>query len=152
MAEPVFHVPMPADLAREFADLHFPVSLDLAAGDRMTLIAARDAVELAITQGILWHPEPSGVPPQLEPVTLVGGQRINAHRVDACTPPCPIHAPSSHHMATWPQNWRDDRGIIERICEHGVGHPDPDDRNEDTVHGCDGCCRAVVDTPEASDG
>jgi len=52
-------------------------------------------------------------------------------------------------MKTWPQNWRDDKGVMERICPHGVGHPDPDDvvylikigREYLTVHGCDGCCR-----------
>jgi hypothetical protein len=43
-------------------------------------------------------------------------------------------------MRRWPQNWRGDRYLIERICPHGVGHPDPDDLNPDTVHGCDGCC------------
>lgn len=32
---------------------------------------------------------------------------------------------------------------MERICPHGVGHPDPDDTNPDTVHGCDGCCAQV---------
>jgi hypothetical protein len=43
---------------------------------------------------------------------------------------------------------------MERICPHGVGHPDPDDlayrisiakkMGKDTkylgIHGCDGCC------------
>jgi hypothetical protein len=43
-------------------------------------------------------------------------------------------------MRSWPQHWRGDRGIIERVCDHGIGHPDPDDRNRDKIHGCDGCC------------
>jgi hypothetical protein len=30
--------------------------------------------------------------------------------------------------------------MMERTCRHGVGHPDPDDLNPDTIHGCDGCC------------
>jgi hypothetical protein len=38
--------------------------------------------------------------------------------------------------------------VFERHCEHGVGHPDPDDaawhtmiaRRDLNVHGCDGCC------------
>jgi hypothetical protein len=62
---------------------------------------------------------------------------------------CCIHNPSEHHMRTWPLNWRNDTGVMERICPHGVGHPDPDDdahnvrigREYLTVHGCDGCCR-----------
>lgn len=53
---------------------------------------------------------------------------------------CCIHNPSDHHMRDWPQNWRQDRRLMERICPHGVGHPDPDEINPDTVHGCDGCC------------
>lgn len=51
-------------------------------------------------------------------------------------------------MRRWPMNWRGDRGILERICPHGIGHPDPDQRefwNEtgqewQGVHGCDACC------------
>lgn len=80
--------------------------------------------------------------PALAPVRLLGGEKLLAHRVSACIPPCAIHGPSDHHMATWRQHWRGDRGIIERICPHGVGHPDPDGiyADGDTVHGCDGCC------------
>jgi hypothetical protein len=45
-------------------------------------------------------------------------------------------------MVDWPQRYRDDIGITERICPHGVGHPDPDDIfAQDHVHGCDGCCQ-----------
>lgn len=61
-------------------------------------------------------------------------------RDDACT----IHNRSDHSMRSFPQYWRQDRGIIERICPHGVGHPDPDSPwSPDSfqwVHGCDGCC------------
>ncbi|HWB37969.1 MAG TPA: hypothetical protein VHA75_18285 [Rugosimonospora sp.] len=53
---------------------------------------------------------------------------------------CCIHHPSQHHMVSWPQNWRADRRMMERICPCGVGHPDPDDLNSDDVHGCCGCC------------
>lgn len=53
---------------------------------------------------------------------------------------CCIHRPSDHHMVDWPKLWRADRHMMERTCPHGVGHPDPDDRNPDTNHGCDGCC------------
>lgn len=57
---------------------------------------------------------------------------------------CTLHNRSDHLMRSFPQNWRADRGIMERICSHGVGHPDPDElglslRNRG-VHGCDGCC------------
>ena len=42
--------------------------------------------------------------------------------------------------------------MMERICPHGVGHPDPDHLSflerlfgeettrHESVHGCDGCC------------
>ncbi len=82
------------------------------------------------------------------PVTvLVGGQRlVKVHDPDKCIGEfCTIHNPSDHHMKDWPQNWRSDRGIMERICpEHGVGHPDPDDPKiklpYEGIHGCCGCC------------
>lgn len=60
----------------------------------------------------------------------------------------------SHHMDSWPKVHRLD-GRIERVCVHGVGHPDPeyyanrlrlDPENAwaDGVHGCDGCCHEEV--------
>lgn len=56
---------------------------------------------------------------------------------------CSIHNPSDHHMRDWPQLWRPDRRITERICPHGIGHPDPDCIYVmDGVHGCDGCCES----------
>jgi hypothetical protein len=76
----------------------------------------------------------------------------NVHERADCLGACPIHSPSDHHMRDWPLNWRDDRGLMERICPHGVGHPDPDHlahtaalRGDEAaavegVHGCDGCC------------
>lgn len=73
---------------------------------------------------------------------LVGGQIVqNVHAAWQCYGEyCCIHNPSHHHMVNWAQNFRPDRGIMERICEHGIGHPDPDDPSTDTIHGCDGCC------------
>lgn len=57
---------------------------------------------------------------------------------------CCVHNPSEHHMRTWPQRWRADRYMMERICPHNVGHPDPDDLNPNHVHGCDGCCQGAI--------
>lgn len=78
------------------------------------------------------------------------GQRLTGvHLASKCAgQPCVIHAPSDHHMVTWPTHWRADRALMERICPHGIGHPDPDhmfhvvsgDRKAEGVHGCDGCC------------
>lgn len=70
------------------------------------------------------------------------GDLLKVHDADVCAgDPCIIHNPSDHHMRTWPTHWRPDRGIMERRCPHGIGHPDPDDDGRDHVHGCDGCCK-----------
>ena len=69
---------------------------------------------------------------------------INVHSKKTCKGNyCCIHNPSQHALIDAPQHWREDRGIMERICEHGIGHPDFDQimkRKEDWIHGCDGCC------------
>ena len=69
-------------------------------------------------------------------------ERIRCHKRESCVGGvCCIHKRTDHAMRSWPQHWRDDRGIMERICPHGVGHPDPDDSlGAGGVHGCDGCC------------
>lgn len=76
------------------------------------------------------------------------GQIIgNPHPRETCRNPdnCVIHSPSEHSMREFPTHFRFDRYLMERICPHGVGHPDPDDLAFDSsnargVHGCDGCC------------
>lgn len=82
---------------------------------------------------------------------------------------CSIHNRSDHHMRQWTQDYRNDRDLMERVCPHGIGHPDPDhiagikyfwtpDLEEfygctldeyvytQGVHGCDSCCQEKVDT------
>ena len=79
------------------------------------------------------------------------GQKMWVHAEEDCVGRCCIHNPSDHHMVDWPTNWRDDRKMMERICEHGVGHPDPDDlafSGRDGVHGCDLCCFPKEDKDE----
>lgn len=73
------------------------------------------------------------------------GATFRHHARDECSGACCFHNPSNHMMVDWPLHWRGDRGIMERLCEHGVGHPDPDDMSLQKpgaagVHGCDGCC------------
>jgi hypothetical protein len=58
---------------------------------------------------------------------------------------CTIHNRTDHHMRNFKQFYRFDRGIMERICSHGVGHPDPDDYKiitgiDNGIHACDACC------------
>lgn len=75
------------------------------------------------------------------------GQKLYVHNREVCKgEPCPIHNPTNHCMRDFPTHWRDDRGIMERICPCGIGHPDPDDRRirlgqDPGDHGCCGCCR-----------
>lgn len=68
---------------------------------------------------------------------------------------CAIHKRTDHSMRSFPQHFRSDRALMERVCSHGAGHPDPDDlsfheaegREEMGVHGCCGCC-----VPEPEEG
>lgn len=70
------------------------------------------------------------------------GQRLWAiHPIEKCEGrPCVIHNPSNHAMVEMPTFWRDDRGIMERTCPCGIGHPDPDSpwprESAEWIHGC----------------
>lgn len=90
-------------------------------------------------------------------IALYDGRVMQTHPERECLPPCPVHAPSEHPLSTAPLNWREDRRLWERICDHGCGHPDPDDvafkratmmpevfrMNAFEIHGCclPSCCR-----------
>lgn len=88
-------------------------------------------------------------------ITGTGVLLNRVHNVGTCAAEfCPIHNPSDHPLKDAPTHWRHGGfGDIkpphmERICEHGIGHPDPDGLAADlalgmdvsSVHGCDGCC------------
>lgn len=74
------------------------------------------------------------------------GQLIYTHTSDKCAGDfCVIHNPSDHPMIGFKTHWRADKELMERICFHGIGHPDPDhlafsNKSWEGVHGCDGCC------------
>jgi len=76
-------------------------------------------------------------------------QEIWVHNETLCDgQKCTIHRRSNHHMRSFKQYWRNDSMIMERICPHGIGHPDPDEPALDTIkysHGCDGCCSVDID-------
>lgn len=75
---------------------------------------------------------------------------VNVHPRELCQGRhCVLHNPSDHHMREWKLIFRNDTGLMERICEHEIGHPDPDSlyyfqevlgREDAVVHGCDRCC------------
>lgn len=105
----------------------------------------------ALVDGVL------GVDPAEQERTFALGNGIvlrNIHDETDCEGrPCVIHHPSDHHMKEWPLNWRDGGMFdikpahFERICPHGIGHPDPDSMAYQRLlgvdvgtHGCDGCC------------
>lgn len=102
----------------------------------------------------------AGAPaPDHDHVTVADGSLMTVHSWKTCAgQPCPFHNPSGHHMADWPFTIRMDKwALVERVCVHGVGHPDPDsvlsietraaeqglgDAGWVSVHGCCGaaCC------------
>lgn len=69
---------------------------------------------------------------------------------------CDIHnPPKGLPESDWPTHWRSDRGLMERICPHGIGHPTKahmeflkemdavrgtENAKWEGIHGCDGCC------------
>ena len=61
----------------------------------------------------------------------------------------------SNHMSKWPKNIRE-TGLVERVCPHGIGHPDPDwlkgRPSHWGVHGCDGCCSTPSPNGPEQDG
>lgn len=77
---------------------------------------------------------------------------------------CAIHLPSAHHLVGAPLQWREDVGRMERICRHGIAHPDEDflDWIHATqgllraaaagIHQCDGCCGDPDSTDQAEPG
>lgn len=80
---------------------------------------------------------------------LEGGQHVyNVHSPAFCRDGiCCIHNRTDHQLRSWPQNFRGD-GLMERLCRHGIGHPDPDDylirmKIHPGIHSCDGCCQTA---------
>jgi hypothetical protein len=100
---------------------------------------------------VSYRPHPDGVFDYEMNVYMTGtGQLLSGiHPLEACGERdyCVIHRPSPHAMRGMRTHFRDDRGFMERICAHGVGHPDPDDPFADPVHGCDGCCGGHIPVP-----
>jgi UDP-2,3-diacylglucosamine pyrophosphatase LpxH len=97
------------------------------------------------------------VTPRFQPhelvMTLADKRTLVVHGSAACSgDACCIHAPSAHPLDAAPMLWRRDRQLMERVCEHGIGHPDRDHiayvrraygldvARVQGVHGCDGCC------------
>lgn len=84
----------------------------------------------------------------------LGQVAVRTHTEEKCEGEwCCIHNPSDHPLRDAPMVIRmDKQALVERTCEHGIGHPDPDSlayfiretgdaaRYDLGIHGCDGCC------------
>lgn len=92
-----------------------------------------------------------------EYVTGTGQELWRVHLKQDCQHRiCDIHnPPQGLPESDWPTHWRADRGLMERICPHGVGHPTTahmeflkemdavrgtTNSQWEGIHGCDGCC------------
>jgi hypothetical protein len=98
--------------------------------------------------------DPAGNPPVAVPCNWLIFDRTHP-RNKTCDQGCVIHNRTPHHMQYWLLHWRGDRNMFERICPHGIGHPDPDQfpywdatgQEAEGVHGCDGCCAPPATDP-----
>lgn len=85
---------------------------------------------------------------------------LHHHGPDECWGDwCCLHKPSKHNLSEAPLRWNDNQRLMERLCPHGLGHPDPDGlaaerrigRDPVAAHDCDGCCDRPVDAREGFD-
>lgn len=76
---------------------------------------------------------------------LESGQSLQTHNSGQCFGQwCAIHRPMPGPWESWPRQWRDDRGILERVCPCGTGHPVAEmyewaianGKGFELVHGC----------------
>lgn len=89
---------------------------------------------------------------KMDKFTDDAGRDWDVHKREKCEgSDCAIHNPSDHPLKDARIVLRDDPfkyGLVERICEHGIGHSDPDSvrfyasigSHGMGLHGCDGCC------------
>ena len=82
-------------------------------------------------------------------VVLTGGQKLRkVHSPIRCEGRhCCIHWPSNHHMVGWEMQFAE--GYMNRVCQHGQQHPDPDNYPKNWwPHNCDSCCNPASQTGE----
>lgn len=130
-------------------DVNLPDGLEFDGEDESGLPLWERAVRREVPPEQEVFPVDMATDPVLGVVLPGGAVLTGVHSAEKCAGrPCVIHNPSDHHMRDWPLVWRADKGIMERLCLHKVGHPDTDDlvyhvsqgRSFLGVHGCDGCC------------
>lgn len=92
-------------------------------------------------------------------IGLRDGRTMLVHPPTACErTPCCVHNPSAHPLSAAQLSWNAFTRSMERTCQHGRGHPDPDDlaykrsvlgaefARHFAFHDCCGwrCCRSVT--------
>lgn len=93
--------------------------------------------------------------PSHEKTLLESGTTLSHHTKENCSGNCCLHGSSPHPSCRMPRQWRQDRGILEHVCPHGIGHPCYAGvdyvlgigGHADAIHGCDGCCVVVDNRP-----
>jgi hypothetical protein len=94
---------------------------------------------------------------EMEQHILESGQSLQTHPRTACLGTwCCIHAQMPGPWSAWPRLWREDMGIMERVCPCGVGHPVAEmyehaiflNREYMLVHGCCGCPCSPANLPK----
>lgn len=63
----------------------------------------------------------------MEQTMLYDGRMLNHHPKELCKGQvCPLHNPSNHALSHYPQNWREDWGVMTRMVD-GKDVVDPDE-------------------------
>jgi hypothetical protein len=61
-------------------------------------------------------------------IFLHDGRLMTVHAIGTCSGPyCCVHNPSDHPLRNLPLYWVPFGAVMERVCAHGIRHPDPDD-------------------------
>jgi hypothetical protein len=126
------------------ASIDVTVALDPAA----TILVILELVDqLNAAQEKLREREPQSKP---KPGYITGTKQMlfNVHAKETCRGWCVIHNPMPGPWDEWPTHWRDDMGIMERLCPHGIGHPAAEELVNSFsigVHPCDGCPCSLPD-------
>lgn len=95
-----------------------------------------------------------------EETLLESGQKLKHHIRANCSGGCCLHGTSRYASCKMPRQWRNEKGILEHVCPHDVGHPCRagldyaevmGQHHDGGIHDCDGCCAEEADMTAAPD-
>ena len=118
--------------------------VDIGKSSKGTQLTDSDDADFDESEGSRWETEHDDNATTM----LKNGVLLRAHPPTACAGRhCWVHNAMPSIMVNWPVRWRADKSTAERVCQHGIGHPDIDDvaynqslGRDVSIHGCDGCC------------